>query len=244
MTVSSSSTAELTVGRIVLHAYRLAGLMAIEQEPSGVQWQKRVVHGMELLEMIVKGLETEGRLVRSRRFYEVTLVSGQADYVLPETIMDVYGDAMFLSPGTTTQNASMETVIRQEDQDTWQRLGSRDSTGVPTLYFARRQSSQITVTLWLKPGTTEAGGIARLQAYYLLANSTSSTDTPDLERYWAEYLVNAVAARLAESGGMPNDKVSRLEQKAAGLLQRCKAYSRQRTNNQVMVVHGYGGSRR
>ena len=239
MTVAASSTAELTVGRIVLHAYRLAGLMAIEQEPSGVQWQKRVIHGMELLEMITKGLEAEGRLVRARRFYELALVADQADYVLPETIMDVFGDAMYLEPGDTTQDASFETVVRQIDQDNWQRLGVRDSTGRPTCYFALRDSSTITVRLWLKPDTANAGTI-RFQAYYLLANSTDSTATPDLERYWAEYLITAVAAKLAEGGGMPNDKISRLEMKSVGLLMRAKGYSRQRTNNQAMVMHRVG----
>lgn len=242
MTVASSNTAELTLSKIALHAYRLAGLWAIEQDATGLQWQKRQAFALEALETIVKGLEAEGRLVRARRFYELPLVANQADYTLPATIMDVYGDAMYIPAGETTQTASYELVVKQIDQDTWQRLGTRASTGKPTTYFAYRGDAAITIRLWLKPDAQNLGTI-RFQAYYLLANSTSGANTPDLERHWTEYLIHELAVRLAESAGQDSGKMNRLMQKSAMLLDRAKRYSRQRTNNQVMVSHRTGYQR-
>ena len=241
MTVATSATAELSLKRIAVHAYRLAGLMAIEQEPTGLQWEQRATHGLETLETIIKGLEAEGRLVRARRFYELTLVADQSDYDLPEDIMDVYGDAMFIMAGETTQTATYETVVRQMDQDTWQRLGTRASTGRPTQYFAYRGSGSVQVRLWLKPDSDNLGTI-RFQAYYLLANATSGAATPDLERHWAEYLITALASRLAMAAGKL-DVYGALKGESNSILERAKRYSRQRTNNQVMVAHR-GGYRR
>jgi hypothetical protein len=242
MTVAASSTAELTLGRVCLHAYRMAGLWAIEQGATGVQWDARQAYALEVLETIVKGLEAEGRLVRARRFYEVQMVDGQSSYDLPESIMDVYGDAMYIEPGETTDTATSETVVRQIDQDTWQRLGVRASTGRPTLYFAYRGQAAVQIRVWLKPDSENLGTI-RFQVYYLLANSTAAGATPDLERHWTEYLITALAAKLAETGGQESGKINRLMQSAAMLLERAKRYSRQRTNNQAMLVHRTGYQR-
>jgi hypothetical protein len=242
MTVASSATAELSLKRIALHAYRLASLWGIDQQPVGVQWERYATHGLEALETIVKGLEAEGRLVRARRFYELTLVADQASYDLPEDIMDVYGDAMYILPGETTDTATAETVVRQIDQDTWQRLGTRASTGRPTTYYAYRGSGSVQVRLWLKPDSDNLGTI-RFQVYYLLANSTSGDSTPDLERHWAEYLIHALAAKVAEAGNLDGTKIGRLMGESSRLLDRAKRYSRQRTNNQAMVMHRVGSHR-
>lgn len=244
MTIATSSTAELPISKIVRHAYVMAGLWGIEQDTSGDQWSRRASYGMELLDMVTKGLEAEGRLVRARRFYNLTLVADQADYVLPAEILDVYGDAMFIQPGDDPNNASYETVIRQIDQDTWNRLGTRQSESRPTVYFAMRNTGQVTLRFWQKPDAANAGYV-RVQAYYLLANATDGNATMDLERHWTQYLVTALAASLAEGAGFPVDKVGRLMGEAKSLLQRAKAYSRQRTNNQAMVMHrvGRGGYR-
>lgn len=242
MTVATSATAELSLKRIALHAYRLAGLMAFEQSPSGVQWEARATHALEVLEMIVKGLEAEGRLVRARRFYELTLVADQADYDLPDDIMDVYGDAAWIQAGETTETATFETIVQQIDQDAWQRLGTRASTGRPTLFYAYRGQGNVQVRLWLQPDAENLGTI-RFQVYNLLANSTSGNATPDLERYWAEYLVVALAVRLGEAAGQDSGKLNRLTTESVRLLDRAKRYSRQRTNNQAMLMHRTGHQR-
>lgn len=239
MTVNASATAELSIDQIVRQAYILASVMAIEEPTSGVQWASRSSYARQLLEAITKGLEAEGRLVRAKRFYDLSLVTGQAYYTLPPEIMDVYGDGAFIEPGQPLEGASFETVVRQVDQETWQRLGVRDSEGRPTLYFVNRGQAPLEIRLWLTPDAADAGTI-RFQAYYFLANSSDGNSTPDLERHWTRYLSYALAQDLAEGAGLARDKVTGLGQMADMLLQKAKGYSRQRTNNQVLIVHGSG----
>lgn len=241
MTIASSSTYEFSIGRIVLHAYRAASLMGIEEQPTGLQWDQRLTYGREVLEMLIKELETEGRLVRARRFYDLTMVSGTEEYTLPESILDVYGDAALTEADQVGQTTSFETIVRQIDQETWNRLGIRGNTGRPTLYWVDRSAAPLKVRLWLTPDDASAGTI-RLPAYYLLANSTDANATPDLERYWALYLTDALAERLALAAGLPQ-QAKMLGDKAAVERQRAKQYSRQRTNNQAVVMHRVGARR-
>jgi hypothetical protein len=239
VTVNASATAELSIDQIVRQAYILASMMAIEEPTSGVQWAQRSSYARMMLEAITKGLEAEGRLVRAKRFYNLTLVAGQSSYTLPPEIMDVYGDAAFIEPGQPLNSASFETLVRQIDQETWQRLGVRDATGLPTLYFLNRGQAPLEVRLWLTPDAGYAGTI-RFQTYYFLANSNDGNATPDLERHWTRYLAYALAQDLAEGAGLARDKVMGLGQMADMLLQKAKGYSRQRTNNIALIMHGSG----
>ncbi len=236
MTVATSSTNEFSIDRIVLHAFRHAGLWGIDQGADGLDWERKAVFGREVLEMLIKHLEAQGRLVRAQRFYDLTLVSGQEEYTLPEAIMDVYGDAALIQADQVGQDRSFETPVRQISRERWQGLGIRGDTGMPTLYYVERSLTTLSLRLWLTPDDTNAGQL-RIQAYYLLANATGGGSTPDLERYWAIYLVDALAARLAEAAGLPGDKVSRHRQDAQASMQLAKQYSRQRTNNQAVVTH-------
>lgn len=239
MAVASSQTHEFTVDRLVAQAYRLAGLMAIEEEPEGVQWEKRASFGRQMLEMLVKRLETEARLVRARRLIEVQLVENQSDYTLPENVMDVYGDGAYTEPSAIPTAARFETPVRQISQEEWQRLGTRNTSGRPTLYFAQRAQAPLKVILWPAPDSASLG-VIRFQVYEFLANMTDGAANPDLERYWALYLTYALGTVLAESSSMPSDKVMRLRAESEQLMVKCKMYSRQRVDNQAMVVHRYG----
>lgn len=241
MTVASSATAELSIDRIVLHAFQKASLMPLEQAPSGVQWLKRAARARELLETIIKHLETKGLLARARRFYTLSpLISGQADYALPADILDVHGDAAYIAAGQSLTAPSSEQQVQQIAMEEWQALGGRDSTGVPSMYYADRSGAQILIRLWQTP--SEAGAI-RFQAYYLLANSTDGAKTPDLERHWASYLIHALAAELAEAAGN-GEKAVRLQGRAQALMLEATGQSRARTNTTFVLRHPGPWSRR
>lgn len=236
MTVAATKDYEFTIDKIVRNAYRLASLMGPEQAASGVQWEAQAQYGREMLEMLVKQVQAEGKLIRAWGFYELTVSSGTSDYTLPTSVLDVFEEMAYLDPG-----GDSETPIRQIDLQAWQRLGTRTSVGRPSLYYAHRKGSAVEVRFYPTPDETAT---VRMQAYELFADVTpDGTKTVELERHWALYLTYALAMVLAESANL-GAKVARLAPIAASLLQKAKAYSHQRTPNQMILVHSggvYGG---
>lgn len=234
MTIASSSTVELTVDQIVLQAFRLASVMPLEQGASGIQWERRASAARLYLETIVKGLEAEGRLAKGRKYYTFPLVTGQNDYTMPAAVMDVYGVAEYIPAGQDPTAATTEIQVNQISMETWQTLGNRTLETIPSMYWCDRQGASVVLHIWPKP--SEAGSL-RVQAYYLLANVTEGQSTVELERHWTAYLVNALAAYLAEATGQDDGKILRLQGMSAQLLLKAKGYSRERTGFRFVVNH-------
>lgn len=235
MTIASSSTAELSINQIVVQACRLASLMPLEQSGTGIQWERRATAARQFLEMIIKGLEVEGRLLRARRFYRFALTPGTSDYTMPGEILDVFSKAAYIPASEPDpDHPTTELVVQQIAMEEWQSLGSRGITATPNMYMVERATEAITLRIW--PTPNEAGSL-RVQAYYLFANATDGAATPDLERYWAQYLTEALAAKLAEATSQSGDKIQRLKADAAISLLKAKGYSRERTGFRVAVRH-------
>lgn len=235
MTLATESTYEFTVDRLVLRAHQLASLMGADQAPTGIQWEARARMAREFLEGILKALQAEGKLIRMWNFYELSVVDGTADYVLPGTILDVFEDAMYIDPASPYT----ETPIKQIDLQMWQRLAIRNASGRPVQYYAHRADGPLEIRFWPTP---EESATVRLQAYYLPANVTDGTKTVQLERHWGMYLMYALATELAESANLNRSKINALRQRSLEELARAKGYSHQRTKNQAIVTH-WGGIR-
>jgi hypothetical protein len=246
VSANTLSTYEFTINQIVLSAYRIASQMAIEEPASGVQWDQRVQFGYQCLEMVMKRIEAQGKLVRARKFLFIPMVADQLEYSVGSDIMDVFGDGAFIQPGDDVDAPVGTVPVKQMDMEMWQRISSTGATGqIPTMYMTYRAADPITVRVWPVP-TTGTQGTIRFQAYRFLGQNNDGTKNPDLERYWANYLVYAVGALIAEAANSPPEKVLRLEGKAAELLIEAKSYSHQRTPGQAVVTHRgpYAGGRR
>lgn len=236
MSANTTATYEFTINQIVLNAHRVASLMAVEEPASGVNWAQRVQFGYQCLEMIMKRIEAQGKLVRARKFLFVTMVAGQLEYSLGSDIMDVFEDGAFIQPGDDINAPTGTVPVKQMDMEMWQRISSNGAQGQPTLYLVYRAADPITIRVWPVPTASDLGTI-RFQAYRFLGQNNDGTKNPDLERYWANYLVYALAAILAEAANQPAEKVMRLEAKSSELLIEAKSYSHQRTPGQVVVTH-------
>ena len=236
MSANTTATYEFTINQIVLNAYRMASLMAVEEPASGTNWEQRVQFGYQCLEMTVKRIEAQGKLVRARKFMFVPMVAGQLEYPLGSDIMDVFEDGAFIQPGDDVDAPVGTVPVKPMDMEMWQRISSNGAEGQPILYLTYRAADPLTIRVWPVPTAANLGTI-RFQAYRFLGQNNDGTKNPDLERYWANYLVFAVAAQLAEAANQPSDKVMRLEAKAGALLVEAKSYSHQRTPGQVAVTH-------
>ena len=116
----------------------------------------------------------------------ITLVADQATYTMFRSTTDgtssttaVYGVDDILE--ASYRNSNVDTPLTKINRSQYQALSNKTSTGTPSQYFVQRFIDKITVTLYLTPGSTEAGKF--LNYYYLkriqdAGDYTNDADVP------------------------------------------------------------------
>mgnify|MGYP003678439590 FL=1 len=129
---------------------------------------------------------------RGLHYWEVannsfTLVDGQAEYTMFRSTGDgtssataVYGVDDVLE--AVYRNASnVDSPLTKINRSTYQGLSNKTSEGTPTQYFVQRFIDKVTVTLYLTPGSSQAGHLVNY--YYVkriqdVGDYTNATDVP------------------------------------------------------------------
>ena len=129
---------------------------------------------------------------RGLHYWEVgnssfTLVDGQATYTAYRSPGDGTSDATAIYgvddilEAVYRNSSSVDTSLTKVDRSTYQALANKTSEGVPSQYFVQRFIDRVTLTLFLTPGSTEAGNFVNF--YYVkriqdVGNYTNATDVP------------------------------------------------------------------
>ena len=100
----------------------------------------------------------------------ITLVADQATYTMFRSTDDgtssataVYGVDDILE--ASYRNSNVDTPLTKVSRSQYQAFSNKTSTGTPSQYFVQRFIDKITVTLYLTPGSSEAGKF--LNYYYV-----------------------------------------------------------------------------
>lgn len=116
----------------------------------------------------------------------ITLVADQATYTMFRSTADgtssataVYGVDDILE--ASYRNSNVDTPLTKINRSQYQALSNKSSTGTPSQYFVQRFIDKITVTLYLTPGSNEAGKF--LNYYYVkriqdAGDYTNDADVP------------------------------------------------------------------
>jgi len=116
----------------------------------------------------------------------ITLVDGQATYTMFRSTGDgtssttaVYGVDDVLE--ASYRNNNVDTPLTKIARSAYQALSNKTSEGTPTQYFVQRLIDRVTITLYLTPGSTEAGKF--INYYYVkriqdVGDYTNATDVP------------------------------------------------------------------
>ena len=117
----------------------------------------------------------------------ITLVDGQAEYTMFRSTGDgtssttaVYGVDDVLE--ASYRNASsVDSPLSKINRSTYQGLANKTSEGTPTQYFVQRFIDKVTITLYLTPGSSQAGHF--INYYYVkriqdVGDYTNATDVP------------------------------------------------------------------
>lgn len=234
MTISSVPSTPISINQLILLAYKRAGVLPVEARLSGANMIPKLEHGRQTLDLIIDGLATEGFIARTTEFYDLAIVAGESQYTLPDSILDVFEDAMFVPPeNPDTKHTTGEMVCKQIDSSTWQTLTTKGSiSSRPQLYVALRSGATVELRFW--PVPSEAG-VMRLKTVRLLGTSADGTKSPDLQRYWLDTLVWCLAYYVAIDSSMPADKIAMLQQLAEDKKKACVRYSFEHTGTQAVL---------
>ena len=116
----------------------------------------------------------------------ITLVADQATYTMFRSTADgtssttaVYGADDVLE--ASYRNSNVDTPLTKIARSAYQALSNKTATGVPSQYFVQRLIDRVTITLYLTPGSSEAGKF--INYYYVkriqdVGDYTNATDLP------------------------------------------------------------------
>ena len=117
----------------------------------------------------------------------ITLVNGQAVYTMFRSTSDGTSDATAIYgvddilEAVYRNSSSVDTPLTKINRSTYQGLSNKTSTGTPSQYYVQRFIDKVTITLYLTPGSSEAGNF--LNFYFVkriqdVGVYTNATDVP------------------------------------------------------------------
>ena len=117
----------------------------------------------------------------------ITLVANQAEYTMFRSTGDGTSDATAVYgvddvlEAVYRNSSSVDSPLTKINRSTYQALSNKTSTGTPSQYFVQRFIDKVTITLYLTPGSSEAGNF--INYYYVkriqdVGDYTNATDVP------------------------------------------------------------------
>lgn len=235
MSISTVPASRVSTNALILLAFKRAGIVPIEARLSGANMVPKLEHGRQVLDLIMDSLATEGFVARTAGFYDLPMLGGEPYYSLPDDILDVHGDCMFVpSDNPDTKFTSGELVCKMIDQMTWSTLTTKGSVSTrPQLYCVFRHGATVNLRFW--PVPSEAG-VMRLRTTRLFGGAGDGQKSVDLERFWYDCLVWQMAYYLAVDSSMPPDQIAFLAGVAESKKKQCVQFSGEHTASIQAVV--------
>jgi|TARA_B100000085_G_scaffold129434_1_gene117862 hypothetical protein len=146
---------------------------------------------------------------RGLHFWEVannsiTLVNGQSEYTMYRSTSDGTSDAT----AVYGVDDVLEAVYRNSDntdfpltkinRSGYQGLSNKTQTGTPTQYWVQRFIDKITITLYLTPGSTEAGNTINYYYVKRIQDAGAYTNEADVPYRFVPCMVSGLAYYLSQ----------------------------------------------
>jgi len=133
----------------------------------------------------------------------LTLVDGQATYTMYRSTSDgtsdataVYGVDDILE--ATYRNASnVDTSLSKISRSDYQALSGKTNEGQPTQYFVQRFIDKVTITLYLTPGSSEAGNFINYYYVSRIQDAGAYSNDADVPYRFVPCMIAGLAYYLA-----------------------------------------------
>ena len=133
----------------------------------------------------------------------ITLVNNQNVYTMFRSTSDgtsdataVYGvDAVLEASFRNSSN--VDTPLTKINRSTYQGLSNKTDTGTPTQYFVQRFIDKVTITLYLTPGTNEAGKFINFYYVKRIQDAGAYTNDADVPYRFVPCMIAGLAYYLS-----------------------------------------------
>ena len=132
----------------------------------------------------------------------ITLVANQATYTMFRSTTDGTSDATAIYGvddilEASFRNSNVDTPLTKINRSAYQALSNKTSTGQPTQYFVQRFIDKVTITLYLTPGSDQAGKF--LNYYYVkrIQDAGDYTNDADVPYRFVPCMIAGLAYYLA-----------------------------------------------
>ncbi len=134
----------------------------------------------------------------------ITLVNGQSVYTMFRSTSDgtssataVYGvdDILEMS---YRNSSSVDFPLTKINRSQYQSLSNKTDTGTPVQYFVQRFIDRVTVTLYLTPGSTEAGNFINYYYVSRIQDAGAYTNESDVPYRFVPCMVSGLAFYLSQ----------------------------------------------
>ena len=133
----------------------------------------------------------------------ITLVADQATYTMFRSTGDgtssttaVYGVDDVLE--VAYRNSNVDSPLTKINRSQYQALSNKTSTGQPTQYFVQRLIDRVTITLYLTPGSSEAGKFINYYYVKRIQDVGDYTNAADVPYRFLPCMVSGLAFYMAQ----------------------------------------------
>jgi hypothetical protein len=132
----------------------------------------------------------------------ITLVNGQAEYTMYRSTADGTSDATAIYgvddilEASYRNSSNIDTPLTKINRSTYQGLSNKTSTGQPTQYFVQRFIDKITITLYLTPGSSEAGNFINYYYVNRIQDAGAYTNDADVPYRFVPCMIAGLAYYL------------------------------------------------
>lgn len=231
MTISATSTFDLSRDRLIRRAYQLCGLLEAAQSPSGDD----ISLGADLLTMELLALQGDGVPIVHITRTTLALVAGTVSYSLPSDTFDIFIDGNNFAGTYIPSSGTTEAPVRAISRTDYMAIPTKTTTGQPTLVYVERLAASTTLSFWPAPNATATFKYAQIR---LARDLGTGPVTVDMARRWQKALAYLLAYQLAYAKSVPLERVRELKKEAAEMRARALASDVEKVHLQMWVPGG------
>ena len=198
MATSGTATFELSfyIDDIITEAYERIGMF--DYSGNNIKTARRSLNIM-FQEWANRGLH-----YWEVRNNSITLVDGQSEYTMFRSTADgtsdataVYGvdDILEMS---YRNSSSVDFPLTKINRSEYQSLSNKTDEGTPTQYFVQRFIDKVTITLYLTPGSTEAGNTINYYYVKRIEDAGAYTNNADVPYRFVPCMVSGLSYYLSQ----------------------------------------------
>jgi len=158
---------------------------------------------------------------RGLHFWEVknnsiTLVDGQSEYTMYRSTADGTSDATAVYgvddvlEASYRNSSSVDFPLTKISRSEYQALSNKTDEGTPTQYFVQRFIDKVTLTLYLTPGSTEAGNFINYYYVNRIQDAGDYSNDADVPYRFVPCMVAGLAYYLAVKNAQDRIQVLKL----------------------------------